>query len=180
MRQNKLTRWMSVIDRISLWTARVACWFTLVMMALLLREVIGRYLLNSPTGWVNEVNQYLLCALSMLGGAYCISTDSHIRVDIFYRNYGPRGQAAVELAAFVFSLAFLGVVCWMGVGESWEAFTEDKRSMSVFALPLWPSLLAVALGTFLMLVQLLVRMIRNVLQLISGESQHPPVVGLLE
>ena len=180
MKQTHLARWLSVIDRISLWTARVACWLTLVMMALLLREVIGRYLLNSPTGWVNELNQYLLCALSMLGGAYCISSDSHIRVDIFWRNYGVRGQAAVELATFAFSLAFLGVICWYGVGESWEAFMENKRSMSVFALPLWPSLLAVALGTLLMLVQLTVRMIRNVLQLLTSTDQQPPVVGLLE
>ncbi|MEW5912392.1 MAG: TRAP transporter small permease subunit [Thermodesulfobacteriota bacterium] len=180
MQQNDLTRWMSVIDRISLWTARVACWLTLVMMALLLREIVGRYLLNAPTGWVGETNQYLLCAFSMLGGAYCISTDSHIRVDIFWRKFGARTQAAVELAAFGFSLAFLGVIFWMGVGESWEAFIEDKRSMSIFALPLWPSLLAVALGTFLMLLQLTVRMIRNVLQLITGTDQQPPVVGLLE
>ena len=57
---------------------------------------------------------------------------------------------------------------------------ENKRSMSVFALPLWPSLLAVALGTLLMLVQLTVRMIRNVLQLITSTDQQPPVVGLLE
>ncbi|MBU4576823.1 MAG: TRAP transporter small permease subunit, partial [Proteobacteria bacterium] len=71
MKQTDLARWLSVIDRISIWTARAACWLTLMMMALLLREVIGRYLLNSPSGWVNEVNQYLLCALSMLGGAYC-------------------------------------------------------------------------------------------------------------
>lgn len=180
MKQPTLIRWLSVVDRISLWTARLACWLTLLMMVFLLREIIGRYLLNAPSGWVNEVNQYLLCTLSMMGGAYCISTDSHIRVDIFWRRYGARGQAGVELAAFVFSLAFLGVIFWMGVGESWDAFIDDKRSMSVFSLPLWPSMSAVAVGTGLMLLQLIVRMIRNVLQLITGSDQHPPVVGLLE
>lgn len=180
MNKSELKRIMGIVDKCSLWTSRVACWLTLVMMALLLREIIGRYLLNSPTGWVNEVNQYLLCALSMLGGAYCISTDSHIRVDIFWRKCGPRAQAAIELSAFVFSLALLGVIFWMGVGESWDAFMEDKRSMSTFALPLWPSLLSVAVGTGLMLLQLVVRMIRNVLQLAAGSDQQPPVVGLLE
>lgn len=180
MKQPDAMRWLMVIDRISLWTARLACWLTLLMMVFLLREIIGRYLLNWPSGWVNEINQYLLCALSMFGGAYCISTDSHIRVDIFWRKFSPRTQAGVELAAFVFSAAFLGVIFWMGLGETSDAVIDDKRSMSVLALPLWPSLLAVTLGTGLMGLQLLVRMIRNFLQLITGRDEHPPVVGLLE
>jgi TRAP-type C4-dicarboxylate transport system permease small subunit len=57
---------------------------------------------------------------------------------------------------------------------------QDKRSMSLVAMPLWPSMLAVPLGTGLMLLQFLVRLVRNVLQLFTGENQHPPTAQLID
>ncbi len=176
----RLKRALSLIDAISIWSARIGCTLTLVIMVFLLREIVGRYFFNAPTAWVNETNQYLLCILSMMGGAYCVLTDSHIRVDILWLRMGPRTQAASELLTSVFPLVFLCVITWIGFVDSWEAIADDKRSMSILAMPLWPSMLAVPVGTSLMILQFLVRLVRNVLQIISGQSEHPPVAGLID
>jgi TRAP-type mannitol/chloroaromatic compound transport system permease small subunit len=179
-KQSALRKAMAVVDAISLWSGRIVCVVTLIIMAVLLREVIGRYFFNAPTSWANEINQYLLCVLTLLGGAYCFMTNSHIRVDIFWLRYTPRTQALVELLTAIFPIIFLVVVFWAGIGETWSALAENKRSASLLAMPLWPSMLAVPVGTGLMLLQLLVRLIRDVLQLISGRDEHPPTQHLLD
>jgi TRAP-type C4-dicarboxylate transport system permease small subunit len=175
-----LQKAMAVVDFLSLWTARGVCVFTLIIMAVLLREIIGRYFFNAPTSWANEINQYLLCILTMLGGAYCFLTNSHIRVDIFWQRFSPRRQALVELLTVIFPMIFLAVVFWTGVEETWSAIIENKRSSSLLAMPLWPSMMAVPVGAGLMLLQLFVRLIRDVLQLVSGQEEHPPTQHLLD
>ena len=176
----RLRRLLRRLDRFSLWVGRVACFITLIMMACLLREIIGRYFFNNPSGWVNEINQYLLCAMTMLGGAYCVVTDSHIRVDIFYTRFSPRSQAAAELLTAAFPLGFMIAILWFGGQDTWEALDQDKRSMSHLALPLFPTYFLACLGTFFMLLQFLVRLARDVLQLISGRMEHPPSKELFE
>ncbi|MFH1058386.1 MAG: TRAP transporter small permease [Pseudomonadota bacterium] len=175
-----LRRVLAVVDRISFWTAKVSSWLIIIMVIILMREVIGRYFFGAPTNWANEFNENLLCWLTMLGGAYCVSTDSHIRVDIVWWSMTMHRRAAVELITAAVPLGFMGVVIWLGSLETWEALLQDKRSMSVLALPQWPSLLAVTLGTVLMLIQWLARMIRNVIQLHTGENEHPPILDLVD
>ena len=50
--------------------------------------------------------------LFMLGAAYALKSGAHVRVDIFYRNFRPRGQAWVNcLGGIVFLMplcAFIG------------------------------------------------------------------------
>jgi len=175
-----LRRALAVIDRISFWTAKVSGWLIIVMVFILMREVIGRYFFDAPTSWANEYNENLLCWLTMLGGAYCVCTDSHIRVDIVWWNMTMRRRAAVELITAAVPLGFMGVVIWLGTQETWDAWLQDKRSMSVLALPQWPSLLAVTMGTVLMLIQWLARMLRNVIQLRTGKNEHPPILDLVD
>ncbi len=175
-----LRRALGVMDRISMWAAKGVALFTLLIMMALLREIVGRYFLNAPTTWANEINQYLLCGLTMFGGAYCVLTDGHIRVDILWRRFSTRTKALVELITSVFPLAFLGVVFWLGVQESAAALVHDQRSMTLLELPLFPPLVTVPLGVGLMLIQLIVRLIRDVLQLISDRAEHRPGVKLFQ
>ena len=175
----KLRRVLAVLGNISNWTARLVCMVTLIMMAVLLREIVGRYFFNFPSDWANEVNEYLLCVLTMLGGGYCVLTDAHIRVDILWQRFGFKTQSAVELATAIFPIAFLGIITWIGFMDTFEALAENKRSMSIMAMPLWPSMLAVPLGTGLMLLQFIVRLTRDVLQLITGQPEHPEGTGLI-
>jgi len=175
----KLRRVLATLDSISKWSAWLVCMVTLIMMVVLLREIIGRYFFNFPSDWANEVNEYLLCVLTMLGGGYCVLTDAHIRVDILWQRFDFKTQSAVELATAVFPIAFLGIITWIGFVDSFEALVENKRSMSILALPLWPSMLAVPLGTGLMLLQLVVRLTRDVLQLITGRPEHPEGTELI-
>ncbi|HKJ76050.1 MAG TPA: TRAP transporter small permease subunit, partial [Gammaproteobacteria bacterium] len=92
--------------------------------------VVLRYLFD--TGWIalQESITYLHALVFMVGAAYTLKHDGHVRVDILYRRFGPRGQAAVDLAGTLLLLlpvcGFILVASWDYVAESW-ALREGSR-----------------------------------------------------
>ena len=72
-------------------------WLTLIMVCVTFTVVMLRYLFN--LGWIamQEISTYLHGTLFMLGAAYTLKADGHVRVDILYRPMSARGKAWVNL-----------------------------------------------------------------------------------
>ena len=70
-------------DHISTWVGKAAAWLIVVLMLVVWIEVFKRYLLNAPTAWIFDVNNMLYGTLFMLGGAYTLAHDGHVRGDFF-------------------------------------------------------------------------------------------------
>jgi len=64
---------------------------------------------------------YLHATVFMLGAAYTLKHDQHVRVDLFYRRIGPRGRAWVDLAG---TLLLLVPVCLFILDSSWDYVRE--------------------------------------------------------
>ncbi len=156
------------VDRLNQWTANVLCYTSVVLMLLVSYEVICRYLLNSPSDWSGEINQYLLCVMSMLGGGYALLIDQHVRVDIVYRFFSPIRRSISELATWWLVILFALTLLWFGGENAMDALIMNKKSMSLMEMPLFPSLIMVPIGALLILLQALARMVRCVLTLKTG------------
>ena len=110
------------IDALSEWTGRAISWLTLAMVLVTFTIVVLRYLFN--LGWIamQESVIYLHALVFMLGSAYTLKHDGHVRVDIFYRGLGPRAQAIIELLGTL--LLLLPVTVLLAV-ESWDYVTTS-------------------------------------------------------
>jgi TRAP-type mannitol/chloroaromatic compound transport system permease small subunit len=102
----------TLIDRIG----RVMAWLVLAVVFLLfvqnpLREYVGR-----GQFFANDMGQLSHAAVFMIGVAYAWRWDRQVRVDLFYRDMGPRTKAAVNLLGTVFLLLpWLAFVTWDSV-----------------------------------------------------------------
>ncbi|HID49104.1 MAG TPA: TRAP transporter small permease subunit [Chromatiales bacterium] len=103
--------------------------------------VVLRYGFN--LGWISlqESITYLFATNFMIGAAYTLRRDAHVRVDILYQRLGPRGRAWVDLLGTLFLLlpvcGFILWSSWSYVGESWavrEASGEAGGLPWVYAL----------------------------------------------
>ncbi len=118
------------IDTLSEWTGRAVSWLTLLMVIVTIAIVALRYLFN--TGWIamQESVTYLHATVFMLGIAYTLRHDGHVRVDIFYRKMSARRRAWVDLLGTVLLLlptcVFILWVSWDYVAASW-ALREGSR-----------------------------------------------------
>jgi TRAP-type mannitol/chloroaromatic compound transport system permease small subunit len=96
------------LDRFAERTGRFIAWLTLGMVGITFTVVVLRYLFNSGSIALQESITYLHATLFMLGAAWTLKQDGHVRVDIFYSKQSRRTRAWIDLAG---TLLLLFPVC---------------------------------------------------------------------
>ncbi len=167
-----LRAWVHYIDRFTDRSGRLLAWLVLAMALVTTVVVVQRYGFNAGSIAAQEAVTYMHGCLFMLGAAYALKTDSHVRVDIFYRNFSPRTRAWINsLGGIVFLLplcAFIGFASWNYVSESWLIRETSPEPGGIPAVFLLKSL--IPLMAFNLFLQGLAETLRNALLLV----EEPP------
>jgi TRAP-type mannitol/chloroaromatic compound transport system permease small subunit len=118
------------IDQLNEWTGRLIAWLTLGMVIITFTVVILRYLFDLGSIALQESITVMHATVFMLGAAYTLRHEGHVRVDIFYRRFGARGRAWVDLLGVLFLLMPVTLfIVWISgeyVASSW-ALHEGSR-----------------------------------------------------
>ena len=80
----------------------------MLMVALVVLVVVTRYFLEVGSIALQESVTYLHCLVFMMGLAFTLKNDGHVRVDIFYRGVSSKSKDMVNLLGGIF---FLVPVC---------------------------------------------------------------------
>lgn len=129
--------------------------FLLLMTGVITLEVILRYLFNSGLAWSQELCGLAFFVLVFLCQPNTWQEDRHIRMDIFYNNFGKGWKAFSNLLTILCGLIFYGVMCWEGIIELQYQFQVGEGTVEL-EWPLWPFSLVMAFSCAI-LVFLLVR-----------------------
>lgn len=132
MSSAKFTRLVTRLDNFSEWTGRRVAWLTVAMVLVTFAIVVFRYVFAMGWIWLQESVSYLHAFVFMLGAAYTFKHDSHVRVDIFYRDYSPRQQALVDLLGNLLLVlpvcAFIFFNSWDTVIISWQRLEGSEET----------------------------------------------------
>jgi TRAP-type mannitol/chloroaromatic compound transport system permease small subunit len=123
-----MTAFIEFADRLSAWFGKAFAWAIMIMILGISYEVFVRYLLRAPTSWAFDLSYIMYGTLFMMGGAYTLSRDGHVRGDFLYRLWKPRTQAAVELVLY-FLFFFPGVTALILAG--WKYAARSVRYLEV-------------------------------------------------
>lgn len=138
----------NLLDRISAVTGRATAWLTLFMVIITFVVVVMRYVFDAGLIWVQESVVWMHAVVFMLGAAYTLRDEGHVRVDVFYRVMSDRHRAWVDLiGALIFLLplcVFLGWKSFDFVTQSWS-IREASRESGGLPYPLIPMLKSVLL-----------------------------------
>ena len=130
MESNFLSRFVRLLDNLSEWTGKTISWLALLMVVSTFIIVVMRYVMNSGNVAFQESVIYMHSFLFLLGAAYTLKHDGHVRVDIFYRPLSERNKAWVNIFGTVFLLfpvtLFIAYISWEYVATSW-ALTEGSQ-----------------------------------------------------
>ncbi|WP_448211442.1 TRAP transporter small permease subunit [Colwellia sp. MEBiC06753] len=175
---NGLMHLVQVIDNTVTKMGKLISWLTLFMVLVTFTIVVLRYGFN--IGWIamQESVLYMHGLVFMLGAAYTLKADEHVRVDIFYQRFSVKKQALVNLLGTLFLLLpvviFVFVMSYDYVTTAWQI---QEKSSEAGGLPfvyfsktyLW--LFALTLG-----LQGLAEIIRNLIILLNSQlSDHEPI-----
>ena len=119
-------------DRISDVAGRLASWLTLLMVIVMTIIVVMRYVFDFGLIWLQESVTWMHATVFMLGAAYTLLHEDHVRVDIFYRDMSDRGRAIVDLAGVVFFLlplcGLLAFKAYDFAAVSWSMHESSRES----------------------------------------------------
>lgn len=164
------------VERVVRLAGLLAAWLLVPLTAIVVYEVVARYVFDAPTFWAFEIGYMLTGTIFMLGSAYALQAGRHIRIDFLYGLSGPKGKAAVNALGYV--LLFLPVAWWItwGLGGyAVEAFEMGRTSArSAWDPVIWPFRSILCIGFGLLALQATVELIKAVARLLGKEIGERP------
>lgn len=130
--QGYLINTVRLLESLSEMVGRAVAWLTVFMVAVTFAVVLLRYAFD--LGWIamQESITYMHAAVFMLGAAYTFKRKGHVRVDVFYRHFGPRGRALVDIVGGLLLLlpvtAFIIWSSWDYVADSWNVLEGSREA----------------------------------------------------
>lgn len=157
-------------DRVSAWFGKAFGWLIMLMTLAVSYEVFVRYVLNRPTVWAFDITYIMYGSLFMMGGAYALSRDGHVRGDFLYRLWKPQTQAKVELVLYiifffpgVLALVFSG---WKFVSRSWRYLEVSQFSPA--GIPVFQFKTLIIAAGILLIIQGIAQVLRCIVCIRTG------------
>lgn len=180
-----LLAYVRAIDPLNRLIGRVVMYGIFVMMGILLWSSISKVFFL-PSLWTLEMAQFAMVAYYILGGPYSIQMGSNVRMDLLYGEVSDRRKAALDAMTVVFLVIYLGFLLYGGIastayslgyfGSEPIAFFTGlvtgsaelgflERSPTSWRPYLWPIKTIMVIGIFLMLLQVLCELAKDILRL---------------
>ena len=132
-----------MLDRFSAGLGKASSWLTLLMVLVTFAVVVMRYVFDVGFIWLQESVVWMHACVFMVGAAYTLQQEGHVRVDIFYRDMSDTRRAWVDLLGVIVFLlplcVFLGWAAFDFVAISWK-LNEASRESGGLPYPLIPLL----------------------------------------
>ncbi|MDX2412920.1 MAG: TRAP transporter small permease subunit [Woeseiaceae bacterium] len=126
----------NLFDRISSVSGRAISWMTLFMVVITAIIVVMRYVFDAGSIWMQELVIWMHAAVFMVGAAYTLLHEEHVRVDIFYRKMSPRGRALVDLLGVtIFLLPLCGFLAFKSYDFAAASWSIHEISREPGGLP---------------------------------------------
>ncbi len=163
---------MELINRINKWVGKGAAWLVPILILELVYDTVARYVFNAPTAWSYDISYMLYGSIFMLGAAYTLQIDKHVRIETFYGKMSRKGKALIDAICYVLlffpavgSLIYFGGVFAL---KSWKLLEAGGDSMWQPAIYPFKTVLPVA--AILLMLQGIVEFIHCVTFLIRGHD----------
>ena len=158
-----MRRTLQSIERLNEWIGRICSVTILAITAIVVYEVVLRYVFNSPTIWGFETTTMLYAFYFMIVGGYTLLHSDHVSVDFFYERLSSKGKAVLDIISYiVFFFPFTTVLLIYGYRFARDSWAIREKSWSVFAPPVYPVKTVIPVTALLLLIQGVAIFVRRV------------------
>ncbi len=151
------------IDRVNEWLGRFAVWAVFISCMVSAVNATMRYLLDySSNAWL-EVQWYLFAVTVMLGAAWVLKLNEHVRVDVVYGGRTGPTKAKIDLfGLLVFLMPAALLMVWMSWPWFLEAWHSGEISGNAGGLIRWPVKLLIPFGFLMLSLQGIAEIIKRI------------------
>lgn len=156
------------------WSGRAVSWLSLLLVLVTFVVVVLRYVFDSGSIAMQEVTTYLHASVFLVGMAYTMQQNAHVRVDILYTRFSTQTKAWVDLFGAVFFLLpfmlFISWISWEYIVDSWSVLEGSREAGGLPGVFLLKSLILVM--TFLLSLQACTQVARNIEIILANNSKQ--------
>jgi len=159
-----------IIGWISQWSGKFSGIPMFFVVFIVLYEVIARYLFNAPTQWANEL-MLMGCGFTyVMGGAWVLHGQKHVKMELLYDRLSTRGKALIDAITFLFFLLYLGLFLWVSGKLAWESLQIREATGSSWNPPFYPIKIALTVGVLFLILQGAAKFVRDLYLLVKGKE----------
>lgn len=168
---NKLVK---TLDNFILFIGHATSWLTIILVAVIILQVVLRYVFGKGLVILEELQWHLYGVGIMIGLSYCLTTDSHIRLDVLSQKLPTRKREIIEILGTIFLLMPMIIIIlihsWDMVATSWQI---SERSDAPMGLPCrWIIKSFIPIGFILMGISAVSSIIRSLIIFRQAESEE--------
>lgn len=163
---------MAVVDSVSSKAGKLSGFLFLLLTATVLYEVLARYLFDAPTIWSYKMTSpFLWGGACLFAGAWVLQRNRHVSVDILSTRLSPRTSAILNLVLYMFLFfPFVSIIIWKGIDQAaWSWKFMETEFDTLWHAPLYPIKTLIPVMALLLLLQGIVKWVRDLLFVIRGK-----------
>jgi len=168
--ERQMRAYVRFTDRLNEAVGGFAKYLIFLLMGILIYEVISRTLFNQPHIWQVEMSEFTMTAYYMLGGAYTLMRDGHVRMDLFYYRWPARGKAKADVLTFPIIMAYMALYLYGSITSLQYAMKYRQVTYSSWGPPLAPIKVIMLVGIALMTMQVLSEFFKDLLKMRGRET----------
>ncbi len=143
-----IARSIRALEALSNGAGHLCALLTILVVVAVFGLALARYAFGSGSVALQDATQWLHAAAVLLGLAYALRCDSHVRVDVLSQGWSKSRRAKFELFGTIFFLLpfcfFLIYISWGYVSASWQMHERSANTGGLPGLYLVKSLLPLA------------------------------------
>lgn len=125
-----------LIDKLTKAIGTLVSWLTLILVMVMVGDVALRYLFSTTSAASFELEWHLFAGIFLLGAAYTLQQDKHVRVDVFYHRFSKKTQGWINLIGTIFLLLpFCSIAFYESLSFVEASFSVRETSADPQGLP---------------------------------------------
>ena len=155
-------------------------WLILITTLISAYNAVVRKVFDISSNGLLEIQWYFFGAVFLLGAAYTLQQNAHVRIDIVSNRFSDKSRAWIDIAGHVFfTLPLIGFIMVSGWAFVQESYLVNEYSPDPGGLIRWPAQALIVVGFLLLGLQVVSEIIKKIAFLHeahsdAGQRQDPP------
>ena len=150
-----------MIEKLSLGGAFLSAIFMILIVALIAVEILIRSVFNSSTLISDEYSAYFFVGVVLLGLAFTLKEEGHIRITLLTSVLGDKGRAFLDLFATVLAIVITTFALYYAGEMVYDSWSLGMRADSISETPIYLSQMVIPLGLLMLDLQLGARLLKR-------------------
>jgi TRAP-type C4-dicarboxylate transport system permease small subunit len=154
---------ITLIDRLSFGGACLSALFMMLIVVLIALEIVLRSVFNTSTLISDEYSAYFFVGVVLLGLAFTLKEEAHIRITLLTSVLGEKGAAILDVIATVGAIGITSFTLYYASVMVYDSWQLGMLADSISETPIYLSQLAIPIGLLLFNFQLGARLLKRLI-----------------